>query len=324
MELVDALVLNNLARVGNVAMRNILQFADSHSAFFLEELADKFSQNLPPKGIPATIIDFLQVEDFSSSRDKVQRDLTHWREQGIEVVQVGADFYPSRLLGVESPPPFLFCAGNLELLRNSRAIAVVGTRGNTSKGAIITQKTVEAFSKQDFVIVSGLALGIDAIAHQSALDAGAPTIAVVVDLIKVSPAANKGLAKKILRQDGLLISENPPGAPTIPALFAKRDRIQAGLSAAVFAIETSIDGGTMHAVNAAIKLGRPVFVPDAVSAKYEDFGIKAIEGTQDLVRNAKARTYTSASYQEISNELAHFFEKNTNLDATSSQGELPI
>ena len=92
------------------------------------------------------------------------------------------------------------------------------------------------------------------------------TVAVLVDLISIAPSNHRDLSEQILRQGGLLVSENPPGTKVIPALFAKRDRIQAGLALAVFAIETSIGGGTMHAVKAASSMGRKVFVPLASAA----------------------------------------------------------
>ena len=89
----------------------------------------------------------------------------------------------------------------------------------------------------------------------------------------------------------------------IPALFAKRDRIQAGLAMAVFAIETSIDGGTMHAVKAARSMYREIFVPNASAAGYPDLGIQQISGTQELVKSGIAKPYTRETYVEISKAL---------------------
>src|SRR5690606_2385561 len=112
----------------------------------------------------------------------------------------------------------------------------------------IARRTVEHFVKNDFVIVSGLALGIDSVAHEATLKNLGKTIAVLVDVARISPAINRGLAHEIIESGGLLVAEHPPETRAIPAFFAKRDRIQSGLSLAVFAIETSVDGGTMHAV----------------------------------------------------------------------------
>jgi len=124
-----------------------------------------------------------------------------------------------------------------------------------------------------------------------------------VNVDNISPSQNRPLANQILEQDGLLVSENSPDSKVVPALFAKRDRIQAGLSVAVFAIETAVDGGTMHAVKAAKQLKRPVYVPDAVAAKYPDLNENAISGTQKLVNDKDAQAYSRDSYELITQDL---------------------
>jgi len=303
MNLVDALVLKNLKGVGDVTVTKLMDYACSNGISTLEDLAAAGSSNLPLSRPPDNLIQFINSGFFDDTRHEIQESLARWDQEGITTLHKYSPKYPIRLLELSDPPPFLFCKGNLDLLENSKAIAVVGTRNNTSKGKVITEKTVQAFHRFQFVIVSGLALGIDTIAHKSALECGAPTVAVLVDLAKVSPSQNKGLANEILNNGGLLVAENQPDTPTIAALFAKRDRIQAGLSTSTFAIETSKGGGTMHAVKAAGKLSRPVFVPDPIAARYSDLSEEAIQGTQYLIENGLARAYTSHSYESISNEL---------------------
>lgn len=324
MNLVDALVLKGLRGVGDGTVTKLLEFSKNNSISRLDELARISVQNLPLKTVPVTLRELLSKGEFAVERSAIEDDLETWAEQEVTVIHIGSAQYPNHLLEVENPPPFLFCKGDVSLLQHTLAIAVVGTRKNTSKGAKITTKTVEAFKERGFVIVSGLALGIDSIAHRAALDFGAPTIAVLVDLSKISPSTNRGLAEEILQQGGLLVAENPPGTPTIAAFFAKRDRIQAGLSTAVFAIETSKDGGTMHAVKAAEKMKRPVFVPDVVAAKYQDLGLKAIEGTQYLAEKSKARMYTGESYESITNELIDISNRFTLLPVAGKQIGLPL
>ena len=309
MELVDALVLKSLSGVGGGAITKLFDFTSRHGLSSLEDLARCGVQNLPFKKPPASLAEFLAARDFDVSRLSVEDNLRDLESQGITAITRISEKYPQRLLALEDPPPFLFCKGNLQLLQEARAIAVVGTRKISPKGELIATKTVEAFGSRNFVIVSGLALGIDTIAHRAALSCGAPTVAVLVDLGKISPSKNKQLADEIIENGGLLVAENQPGTTTIAALFAKRDRIQSGLSTAVFAIETSKDGGTMHAVRAAGKLSRPVFVPDPVAAKYGDLTAKVIEGTQYLIKNEVARPYSSSSYEEISEELASIAQR---------------
>jgi DNA processing protein len=303
MNLADALVLKGISRVGDDSVTKILRFASAQGLPTLEELSKIGISKLPLKTVPLALKEFLEAQEFESARTTVEKDLETWRTQDIATIVLGSENYPKQLLGLDKPPPFLFCKGNLEILKHTSSIAVVGTRESTRKGEQIASKTVEEFAKRGYSIVSGLALGIDTIAHRAAIDCNTPTIAVLVDLISISPYSNRALADEILEKGGLWVAENPPGTKAIPAFFAKRDRIQAGLSTAVFAIETSINGGTMHAVNAALSMRRPVFVPNATAAGYSDLSIKAISGTQHLINDQKATSYTRESYAKIGAQL---------------------
>lgn len=324
MNLVDALVLKRLKGVGDGWVTKILNLCSQKGLTTLEELRDFGVSNLPFRKLPNSLTEFFTVSEFEVERLLVEDSLRDWADLGIKVLHLNSVHYPKSLLALEDPPPFLYCKGNLLLLENFRAIAVVGTRHNSSKGDLIATKTVEAFGSRDFIIISGLALGIDTIAHRAALVAGVPTVAVLVDLKKISPPSNKLLADEILVMGGLLVSENEPGTRAIGALFAKRDRIQAGLSSAVFAIETSKDGGTMHAVRAAGKMSRPVFVPDPVAAKYSDLTSKVIEGTQYLIESKAARPYTSGSYEQICDELVELVRSFETSPSKESQEILPL
>ena len=302
--IVDALVLKKLMSVGDETVLSILKFSAYSGVSTLEELVHH-SSNLKISNVKsrAALESFFNAANFQALRDEVQAEIDSFKNKGVEIVLFGSKTYPISLYNLPKPPPFLYCKGNLKLLENRLSIAVVGTRENTPKGETITIKTIQKFATYGFTIVSGLALGIDTIAHRAALDAKTPTISVLVDVDSISPTSNRELAQEILDTDGLLVAENAPGTKAIPAFFAKRDRIQAGLSTAVFAIETSIDGGTMHAVKSALSMERPVFVPDAQKARYPDLTIKAISGTQHLVNEGKAIPYTSESYEDIQLQL---------------------
>lgn len=320
MNITDAIALKDISGVGDATVTKILKFASTREISTLEGLLEAGTSKSLIKGIPLALKEFLKARDFEIAREKAARNLEAWGAEDITIITLESDNYPKQLLGLDAPPPLLFCKGNLELLKYTLAIAVVGSRDNTRKGEQITKKTVEEFAKNGHSIVSGLALGIDTIAHRAAIECHAPTIAVLVDLVNISPASNRALANEILGKDGLLLSENPPGTKAIPAFFAKRDRIQAGLSTAVFAIETSIDGGTMHAVKAALSMKRPVYVPDAKSAGYPDLTIKAISGTQQLVNDQKATPYTRESYAMIGSQL----EQIASQFGSASQQELAL
>ena len=324
MNLVDALVLKGIQGVGDGSITKILDFTSRNNINSLEELAKFGIQNLPLTKISLSLREFLLAGQYECERLKTKEDLQTWTELGITVTHRSNSKYPRHLLDLMHPPPFLFCRGNISLLEDTRAIAVVGTRNNSTKGAVITQKTIKEFHKRNFIIVSGLALGIDSLAHKAALECGAPTIAVLVDVLNIYPLKNQVLADEILKNDGLLLSENIPGTSTIAALFAKRDRIQAGLSSAVFAIETSMVGGTMFAVRAAREMGRPVFVPDAKAAKYNDLSLDVIQGTQYLAENGEARAYSNILYDKITEELESISHKLKSFGLNEAQEELHL
>ena len=153
----------------------------------------------------------------------------------------------------------LYARGNTELLRLP-SIAFVGTRNPTEHGAGAGYRMVgKAARISGRVIVSGLAVGCDTIAHRAALDENTPTVAVLPCAIDtVRPASNRKLADNILRCGGCLISEYAPGTPTAKWMFVKRDALIADLSGGVIVIETGSGNGSMHTVKEALKRGRPV------------------------------------------------------------------
>jgi len=304
LQTIDILVLHRIKGIGNKAQLDLIKcYKENHVNSLKDLLKLDLHQTATIKRAVKLLNEFFTNDLYEVTKEECENDLAEWRSSGITVLAFGNSEYPTQLESLDDPPTLLFCKGNLNLLSSPKSITVVGTRENTKLGETITRKTVEYYSNLGFCIVSGLALGIDAIAHRAALENNATTIAVLVDLDKISPPGNRNLAEQILKQNGLLLSENPPGTKGVPGLFVKRDRIQAGLGMAVFAIETSINGGTMHAVKTAISIKRDVYVPDAAAARYPDLGIKAISGTQSLVSEGQAKPYTRDAYDQISHAL---------------------
>jgi DNA processing protein len=310
----ELLALQSIKGVGNRSLIKIVDTMLEASLDSLDELAKSdLSRFSALKRISKPLAEFLSSEDCVLAVKDCESRLLKWKKEGLTVIGYGESTYPNRLTELIDPPALLFCRGNTELLNNAKSIAVVGTRQNTRLGDVIANRTIEFFGKEGFVIVSGLALGIDGIAHRAAIEYNASTIAVLVDIQKIMPSSHVSLAQEILNRGGLLISENHPETPVVPALFAKRDRIQAGLSVAVFAIETSTNGGTMHAVRSSIDLKRKVFVPNAQAAGYKDLDADEISGTQSLVHDGLAEAYTKESYSAIASFL--------DIEATRLQNE---
>ncbi len=246
---------------------------------------------------------FFHQDTLTDAIRDAEENISTYVAQGVNVISILDDLYPAQLRIIKDPPVLIYCKGNIELLRLHRNIAVVGTRMNTSHGAIIAERTVQYFVSKDYTIVSGLALGIDSVAHKTTLASKGKTIAVLVDVDNIAPTSNKSLANQIVAERGLLLSENEPGTKIHPAYFAQRDRIQSGLSLAAIPIETTINGGTMHAVNAAIANNRLVFVPDPVLSGYESNDIPQLSGIIHLSKEKTVISYTKADYVRLLDEL---------------------
>ncbi|MGP8438929.1 DNA-processing protein DprA [Paraburkholderia fungorum] len=168
---------------------------------------------------------------------------------GIGAFSIYDEDYPERLRAIPDPPPVLFWKGDASGLSARNAIAIVGTREPTSYGAKVAKKAGEVAASAGFAVVSGLAHGCDTFGHEGCLSAEGVGVAVMAHgLDRVYPAANRGLASRLLEHKGCLISEYPVGVTPARSAFAERDRIQSGLSDGVLVIETDVQGGTMHTV----------------------------------------------------------------------------
>ena len=140
-------------------------------------------------------------------------------------------------------------------------VAVIGTRRPTAYGKEVTHRLSYDLSKHGVLIVSGLALGVDAIAHAAALEAGGPTIAVLGNgLPKIQPATNRELAEKITRGGGAIMSEYDPNEEARPHYFLERNRIVAGLADAVIITEAATRSGTLNTAAHALEQGKEIFV----------------------------------------------------------------
>jgi DNA processing protein len=295
------LAFSKIKGLGPKALKEIITYfkAKNITNIFETDL-DMFLSgiNLPNK-LKDTIKMNMSNGAFNQFIIEADNDLNLCFEKNIKVISYYNENYPKYLKLLDDAPMFLYCKGNIDLLNNQNNVAVVGTRNNSDYGKLITQKTVQFLVENDYCIVSGLALGIDTIAHESTLEFSGKTISVLVDVDDIAPKTNLKLAKRILDNGGLLVAENPPKSKIIPALFAKRDRIQTGLSLAVFPIETSLNGGTFHAINTGIKYKRKVFAPDVKRSGYSDTDIPQLEGIKSIIENNQAFAYTKTDYPKV-------------------------
>lgn len=177
-----------------------------------------------------------------------------------EIISVLDPRYPKSLIHLPDAPATLFCRGNINLL-STNSVGVIGTRSPTEHGEILNRKVTKWLTTKNFTIVSGLALGHDTIAHDECLNNNGSTIAVLAHgLDTIYPKKNTDLFNRILDKNGLLLSEYPYLTPLYKQSLVQRDRIQAGLSKAIFLVQSSTTGGSLHASRSIMKYNRYLVV----------------------------------------------------------------
>ncbi len=220
-----------------------------------------------------------------------------WLAEGDDrhVITLGDEAYPPELLQTEDPPLLLYVLGQLPALRHPQRLAIVGSRNPTPQGALNARQFAQALGRAGVCVVSGLALGVDGAAHEGALEAGAPTLAVVgTGLDRVYPSRHRDLAHRIAAQ-GALISEYPLGTPPLAPNFPKRNRIIAGLSQGTLVVEAALQSGSLITARLAAEQGREVFaIPGSIHSPQARGchalirqGAKLVESAQDILEELR-------------------------------------
>lgn len=242
------------------------------------------------------------------NQEGIHTDLQWAEAENHHIISYDDHRYPVQLRNIASPPPILYAIGDLDLLSTFQ-LAIVGSRNPTQSGA----ETAAQFSKHlgaaGITITSGLALGIDAAAHQGALAADALTIAVTgTGLDRVYPARNRELAHHIAEQ-GVLVSEYPIGTPPKPALFPRRNRIISGLTMGTLIVEAAIKSGSLSTARHAMEQGREVFaIPGSIHNPLA-------RGCHHLIRQGAKLVETADDIlEELSAQIAPFTALNTPSD----------
>jgi DNA processing protein len=186
--------------------------------------------------------------------------------------------YPKLLLEIPDPPAVLFVRGNDKCLNNI-SLSVVGSRKYTIYGKLVVQDIVHKIASSGLCIVSGMALGIDTLAHKATVDAGGVTIGVLANgLDRIYPASNRALSEEIIQRGGAIISEYFPGILPYKSNFPLRNRIIAGMSLGTLVIEAAQKSGTLLTAKAALDYNRDLFaVPGSIYGKNS-------EGTNNLIK----------------------------------------
>jgi DNA processing protein len=219
----------------------------------------------------------------------------HWRDQpDHHLLTLTDEAYPQLLRETADPPPILFIKGNVSLLARP-ALAVVGSRNATTQGCVDAEAFARVLSDAGLVIVSGLALGIDAAAHRGGLAGAARSIAVIgtgIDI--VYPARNRALAHS-LAEEGALISEFPLGMHAAAGNFPRRNRVLSGLSLGCLVIEAAVHSGSLITARFAAEQGRDVFaIPGSIHSPLSKGchllikqGAKLVDSAQDVLEELR-------------------------------------
>lgn len=214
----------------------------------------------------------------------------------IELLKIEDPAYPSLLAQIHKPPAQLYYRGDSSLLNQPNMLGVVGSRKASEYGKEVCDNILSPLVKNNIIIVSGLAYGIDSYAHHISVRAKQPTIAVLgcgVDDASIYPKENVPLAHSILLAGGLLISEYKPGTPPSASQFPARNRIIAGLCTATLVIQAAKRSGSLITARLALEEGREVLaVPGPVTDP-------ACEGTNMLIRDGAEPILTSADILHI-------------------------
>lgn len=220
------------------------------------------------------------------------------------VLALGDPAYPARLLQTADPPLLLYVEGTLAALA-APSLAIVGSRSATAQGLDNARAFAAALGREGLVVVSGLALGIDAAAHEGALSAPAGTVAVLgTGLEPVYPPRHAALARRIAAH-GALLSENPPGTPPLREHFPLRNRIIAGMTLGTLVVEAAVASGSLITARQAAEAGREVFaIPGSIHSPQSrgchaliKQGAKLVESAADILdelRGARARPAADA------------------------------
>jgi DNA processing protein len=229
---------------------------------------------------------------ISDCRSKINPDfeIETLHKHNVAAIPCTSQDYPVKLKEIHDFPPVLYICGNLSL-SDENGIAVVGTRKASAYGRQVTEEIVSDLANNGISIISGLARGIDTIAHRAALEVSGRTLAVFAcGLDIVYPAENGALAKRIL-ENGALISEYPIGTKPKPEYFPRRNRIMSGLSLGVLVIEAGEKSGALITAEQALNQNREVFaVPGSIFSSYSkgtnrliQQGAKLVMGYMDVL-----------------------------------------
>ena len=260
-----------------------------------EQLFVTSRETLIKLGLRTQTIEAIKNPDWKA----VEQDLLWLEQKDNHVLLYTDEDYPAQLKEIPDPPPVLFARGDIDLIHFPQ-IAIVGSRNPSSSGIQIATDFASSLATSGFTITSGLALGIDAAGHRGALAVQGKTIAVTgTGLDRVYPATHKQLATEIA-ENGVLISEFPPGTAAKANHFPRRNRIISGLCVGLLVVEAARKSGSLISARMALEQNREVFaIPGSI---YNPLA----RGCNALIKEGAKLVETT---QDIFEELGHYFQQ---------------
>ena len=254
---------------------------------------------------------------LSDSKEKSLRAL----DTGISIIPYLSDLYPSQLKELDSPPINLYIDGSTDAIMGDKNIAIIGTRNPGKETESLAPSLCQYISQKATCIVSGLAIGCDTIAHNACLNSGTVTTAVLpCGIDQIYPKQNAELAREIKHSGGCLISEYEPGIKPQKSYFVARDRIQAGISHSIVLLQSTIDGGSMHAMRTMQTIRRPYSAISPPTGRADDY---QWSGNAQLIQEKKCTIFDYYSDEASRKNIIDSFLNSNSLDEESHPFEQP-
>lgn len=233
----------------------------------------------------------VELSELEESYRRAQEIRSRCDDMKIKIVTLVDQDYPLIVADVPRPAPILYMRGDINALQRM-SVAVIGTRKPNDYAVRVAHKFGLRFAESEFAVVSGLAIGCDTHAHRGCLEAqGVGVVVLPCGLDRVYPRQNTELAESLQAHGGCLVSEYPPGSETTDFRLVARDRLQASLSEAVVVVQSSINGGSMHAARYALdKIDRPVAALDPNMVGKGDF-----TGNMEIISHPNGRRIGNAA-----------------------------
>lgn len=291
-----ALLISYLLSLTTLEKMTLLNAVKSLEDFFnlsTDDISYIIKRSLKTKKISKT--------DFEKKLNRALRLIDVYK---IDMTCIGDSEYPKVLHKITNPPFIIFSRG--AKIDDKKKIAIVGTRKPTTEAIKYTLELSRDISKLEYVVVSGLAYGIDSFAHRATLESNGKTIAVLPSgLESIYPQSNSQLALRILESGGSIISEYPPGVEPLKYRFLERNRIVSAISEAVIVVEAPERSGALSTASHAMRQGKPVIVLEQLLNSEQNMGAKKLEA--HIISSLSQLEHVLVNAKSINTEL--FFSK---------------